>query len=186
HTQRTVARLSQQLRRFLDDQAWLENRRIMDILRGIESKALALRQQPPDGEFTTIATTAATIELPMERPLFTPPLKPVLESLHLKAGDENIDPSLLYNQIVIDKERLKRHIRHSLQQRSQITLGELIALQPMEQGLAELIVYLQLGSSTFKSVIDDQSSEEICWPCANDNPSVTLRKACLPRVIFVR
>ena len=29
--QRTVAALSQQLRRFLDDQAWLENRRIMDI-----------------------------------------------------------------------------------------------------------------------------------------------------------
>ncbi len=43
HTQRTVAQLSQQLRRFLDDQAWLENRRIMDILHGIEAKALALR-----------------------------------------------------------------------------------------------------------------------------------------------
>lgn len=33
HTQRTVALLSQQLRRFLDDQAYLENRRIMDLLR---------------------------------------------------------------------------------------------------------------------------------------------------------
>ncbi|MBN1278591.1 MAG: DUF3375 domain-containing protein, partial [Chlorobiaceae bacterium] len=40
HTQRTVARLSEQLRRFLDDKAWLENRRIMDILRGIETRAL--------------------------------------------------------------------------------------------------------------------------------------------------
>ena len=39
HTQRTVAQLSQQLRRFLDDQVWLENRRIMDILHGIEAKA---------------------------------------------------------------------------------------------------------------------------------------------------
>jgi len=50
HTQRTVAQLSQQLRRFLDDQAWLENRRIMDILHGIEAKALALRDAPPAGE----------------------------------------------------------------------------------------------------------------------------------------
>jgi hypothetical protein len=49
HTQRTVAQLSQQLRRFLDDQAWLENRRIMDILHGIEAKALALRETPPAG-----------------------------------------------------------------------------------------------------------------------------------------
>lgn len=47
HTQRTVAELSKQLRRFLDDQVWLENRRIMDILRGIEAKALAFRSAPP-------------------------------------------------------------------------------------------------------------------------------------------
>jgi hypothetical protein len=44
HTQRTVAQLSQQLRRFLDDRAFLENRRILDLLHGIESKALALRE----------------------------------------------------------------------------------------------------------------------------------------------
>ncbi|PKO73087.1 MAG: DUF3375 domain-containing protein, partial [Betaproteobacteria bacterium HGW-Betaproteobacteria-17] len=67
HTQRTVAQLSQQLRRFLDDQAWLENRRIMDILHGIEAKALALRGSPPPDEVMSIADTAADIELPMER-----------------------------------------------------------------------------------------------------------------------
>ena len=33
-----MAQLSQQLRRFLDDKAWLENRRIMDILRGGHSE----------------------------------------------------------------------------------------------------------------------------------------------------
>jgi hypothetical protein len=58
HTQRTVAQLSQQLRRFLDDQAWLENRRIMDILHGIEAKALALRDAPPAGDVMDIADTA--------------------------------------------------------------------------------------------------------------------------------
>ncbi len=42
-TQRMVAQLSQQLRRFLDDQMSLENHRIMDILRNIESKVLANR-----------------------------------------------------------------------------------------------------------------------------------------------
>ena len=69
HTQRTVAQLSQQLRRFLDDQAWLENRRIMEILRGIESKALSLRATPPAGEIAAIPDTGIDIELPMERPL---------------------------------------------------------------------------------------------------------------------
>ncbi len=49
YTQRTVAQLSQQLRRFLDDQAYLENRRIMDILQSIERHALAVRDAPPIG-----------------------------------------------------------------------------------------------------------------------------------------
>ena len=46
HAQRTVAQLSQQLRRFLDDQAWLENKRIMAIIGQLETNALALRDQP--------------------------------------------------------------------------------------------------------------------------------------------
>jgi hypothetical protein len=62
HTQRTVAQLSQQLRRFLDDKAWLENRRIMGLLHGIEASALAVRQNPPTENFMSIAETAADIE----------------------------------------------------------------------------------------------------------------------------
>jgi hypothetical protein len=86
HTQRTVAQLSQQLRRFLDDQAWLENRRIMDILHGIEAKALALRDTPPTGSVMSIADTAADIELPIERPLYTPAIKPSIADLALAGG----------------------------------------------------------------------------------------------------
>jgi hypothetical protein len=33
HTQRTVAKLSGQLRRYLDDQAFLENKRIMQVIQ---------------------------------------------------------------------------------------------------------------------------------------------------------
>ena len=37
-TQRTVRLLSEQLRRFLDDQVWLENRRVFELLRSIETR----------------------------------------------------------------------------------------------------------------------------------------------------
>src|SRR3984957_20218764 len=50
HTQRTVAQLSQQLRRFLDDSAWLENKRIMRLLHVIESNTLDVRTNPPAGD----------------------------------------------------------------------------------------------------------------------------------------
>ena len=35
---------------YLDDQAWLENRRIMTIIRDIEQQALAIRNSPPEGD----------------------------------------------------------------------------------------------------------------------------------------
>ena len=186
HTQRTVAALSQQLRRFLDDQAWLENRRIMDILRGIEGKAVALRDTPPNGAVMEIAEARADIELAMERPLFTPSIKPVIADLALQAGDEDIDPSALFDQIVVDKARLARHIRHALQGRAQITLTELVSSQPLQQGLAELVAYLQLGSDTFSTVVDEETSDFISWRAATAEGRETTRSARLPRVIFVR
>lgn len=186
HTQRTVAQLSQQLRRFLDDQAWLENRRIMDILHGIEAKTLALRESPPPGEVMSIADTAADIELPMERPLYTPAIKPLIADIELESGDAEVDAAVLYSQIVIDKAQLVRHIRHALQDRSQVTLRELCEMQPLQQGLAELVAYLQLAGDTFKTVVDEEVTEAIAWSREGPDGQEHAKRARLPRVIFVR
>lgn len=192
NTQRTVALLSQQLRRFLDDQAWLENRRIMDILHGIEAKALALRDAPPTGTLMTIDDTAAELELPMERPLFTPAIKSVLANIALIHGetDETEDTTAalqsLYSQIIIDKAILTQHIRQSLQERTQITLAELCQKQPLQHGLAELVAYLQLASDAFKSVVDEETHDFIRWQRLDTDGQLHSKQAALPRVIFVR
>jgi len=186
HTQRTVALLSQQLRRFLDDQAWLENRRIMDILHGIEAKVLTLRDSPPTGVVMTIADTAADIELPMERPLYTPSVKPLIADIQLELGDEDMDANALYSQIVVDNAQLTRHIRHALQDRKQITLRELCDLQPLQHGLAELVAYLQLASDTFKSVVDENTTDVIVWRGSGVDGQEQDKRASLPRVVFVR
>lgn len=186
HTQRTVAQLSQQLRRFLDDQAWLENRRIMDILHGIEAKALALRDSPPPGAVMSVADTAADIELPMERPLHTPAVKPLIADIALESGDADMDAGALYSQIVIDKGALTRHVRHALQERSQVTLRELCEAQPLQHGLAELVAYLQLASDTFKTAVDEEVIETIVWRRKGPDGREQAKQAHLPRVIFVR
>jgi hypothetical protein len=186
HAQRTVAQLSQQLRRFLDDQAWLENRRIMDILHGIEAKALALRDVQPDGKVMSIADTVADIELPMERPLYTPVSKPLIADMELASGDADVDAAALYSQIVVDKAQLARHICHALQDRSQVTLRELIAMQPLQHGLAELVAYLQLAGDIFKTVVDEEVTETIVWRYGGPDCQDYAKQARLPRVIFVR
>ena len=186
HTQRTVARLSQQLRRFLDDRAWLENRRIMDILHSIETNALALRDRPPAGDVIDIAGTGADIGLPMERRLYTPPHKARIADVELEAGDADLDAAILFSQLVVDTARLESNIRRALQDRSQITLRELCEREPLEQGLAELVAYLQLADETFEAAVDESVAEPVSWEGASADGAPVLRQATVPRVIFVR
>jgi hypothetical protein len=182
YTQRTVARLSEQLRRFLDDQAWLENRRIMDILHQIEAHALALREDRPGGDFMPLTEISASIELPLERPLYRPPLKPLIAALALDEGDAEIDTAALYAQIVVDKAELARNIRQELQGRSQVSLGEVISKHPLRQGLAELVTYLQLAGEWLQTAVDEQQQEQVSW---QTEPGVT-RRASMPRIILLR
>jgi len=125
--------------------------------------------------------------MPMERPLFSPSRKPLIAAITLQAdGDEEIDPGVLYAQVVVDKAHLARHIRQGLQTRSQITLCELIDAQPLEHGLAELVAYLQLGSESFKAVVDESTEDRISWDVVHPDGMASRKQARLPRVIFVR
>jgi hypothetical protein len=182
HTQRTVARLSEQLRRFLDDKAWLENRRIVDILHGIESSALAVREKPPAGDFMSIAETSSDIELPMERPLFTPPIKPIIAAAELESGEEVLDMAALFSHVAIRKQELAGNIRRALQTQSQISLCDLLQEYPLQHGLAELAGYLQIASEWTHAVIEEGIQDSVQWQA----PSGTIRRAQLPRIIFAR
>lgn len=182
HTQRTVARLSEQLRRFLDDQAWLENRRIMDILHSIESHALALREAYPAGDFMPLVETAAAVELPFERPLYQPRLKPLIAEMVVDDGDADVDTAALYRQVVVDRVELAGNIRKELQSRSQVTLAEVVSRHPLRHGLTELVAYLQLAGEWPGTAVDDDVREQVCW----QSEAGVMRRATLPRIILLR
>jgi len=186
HTQRTVAQLSQQLRRFLDDQTWLENRRIMEILRSVESKALSMRARPPDGEVAAIPAIGVDIELPMERPLYTPALKTRIADLILDADEAEVDAAVLFSQVTVDKAVLSKHIRRALQEVSQITLRDLCERWPLQHGLAELIAYLELSCEDFRYTIDEAEQDSIVWWGTSREGVKQKKQAQFPRVIFVR
>lgn len=182
HTQRMVAKLSEQLRRFLDDTALLENKRIMELLSLIEKRALGVRDCGPQGDFMEINLPASEIELPMERPLYTPPIKPRITEAAVEADESDIDPSTLFFQILVDKEALRRHIRQSLQLRRQITLQELIAARPLEHGMAELLAYWELATNVFSTAVDENEQETVTWSTEGG----MTREATMPRLIFTR
>lgn len=186
HTQKTVRDLSRQLRQFLDDRAQLENRRIMDLLREVEKRALALRDNPPEGTVIEIEVPSAAVNLPMERPLFKPPTRHMIDAIAVEPGDENLDTSALYAQSLVDRSRLLGHVRRVLQERSQATLREICELRPLEHGLAELLAYLQIAGDSGKAVVDERATETVRWRSEDANGLPVVRAARIPRVIFVR
>jgi hypothetical protein len=194
HTQRTVAQLSQQLRRFLDDRAFLENRRILDLLHGIESKALAVRDSMPAEVVMHIEEMGAGITLPLERPLFAPSAKTRLADLVLDAEEEDIDTARLFDQIVVDKARLRAAIQQALRHVEQVSLRQLLEDEPLQQGLAELVAYLELAhvgsaigaSDGLRAVVDETVQEPIHWRAFDARGEPIERRARLPRVIYMR
>ena len=86
-TQATVRQLSQQMRRLLDDKVFLENKRIMQLIRSIESGALATREAPPSGVFMDIAAPSVDVALPFERPLYEPSRKVMVDDDVVAADD---------------------------------------------------------------------------------------------------
>jgi hypothetical protein len=180
-TQRTVARLSEQLRRYLDDKAWQDNRRIMKVVRDIEYRALAMRDAPPTGAVMRLEEAAPDISLVMDRPLFVPPLKLIIDEIATNA-DEDVPSDALFTQVYVDKERLNARIRRALQTRSQVSLADVVATHPLEQGLAELVTYVSLAASDSTSIIDDGQQQTLTW--IDDDG--TVREGTLPLVVFCR
>ena len=185
HAQGTVRALSRQLRQFLDDQAWLENRRIMDVIRQLENHALDIRANPPKGEFITMEGLSPQIALPMERPLHVPAHKTEVDSL-LSEGHTDEDAMALFTQKVIDREALIRHAQSQLQRVDQVSLAELIESKPMTDGLAELVTWLQLADTEFNSVTDDSNTDTIFWQAKRDDNTPVQRSAKLPRIYLLR
>ncbi|WP_333716333.1 DUF3375 domain-containing protein [Gordonia sp. (in: high G+C Gram-positive bacteria)] len=180
--QATVRQLSEQLRRFLDDQVWLENRRVMDLLRGIETTAIAVRDQRTDDFRHEIDAAAPAIVLPMERPLYRKPAAASVDSSGIAAGHAEGSSAALFEQVHVDPAPLIKSVHKILRKQPQITLGEVVATAPLRQGLAELVTYLALDDAAFAKTFDDNATDTVTW---SDDDGVT-RTARIPRVIFTR
>jgi Protein of unknown function (DUF3375) len=191
-TQATVRQLSEQLRRFLDDQVWFENRRVIDILRSIEGRALQLRDcaspagRPPGVRHIPVTmeldAPSPAIRMPWERPLYAPVKKARITSDAVRDADEETDPAVLFEQVHVDPEPLRGGVRQALRGQPQVGLAELVARHPLKQGVAELVAYLSLQDEAFAIVYDEQHREQITWSAADGQE----RTATLPRVTYSR
>ena len=180
-TQATVRLLSEQLRRFLDDQVWLENRRVFELLRGIETKALKVRDLRDPAVTMEMDDTTVSVGLPTERPMYRHPTVTAIDSGPVQEGSDDFDSSALVSQMYIDRDDLLRRVWDTLGPRDQVGLRDVVSGAPLEQGLAELVGYLSLIEPGLAVVFDDQQREQIAWSTEDIE-----RVAELPRVSFSR
>ncbi len=181
-TQVTVRQLSDQLRRFLDEQAWIENRRVMQVLHDLEQHALQLRRLGHRAAMETeLDATKPTLTVPFETLLYEPGRDQGVDSSVVAASADEVDASMLYSQQYLDIARLLGHLDASLAGRSQVSLAEVVGSQPLEQGLAELVGYLAVEVSGVEKVVDETVRETITWGDERGE-----RDAELPRVVFAR
>lgn len=182
--QRTSSSLVEQLRRYLDDQVWLENKRIMTIIHEVEKTAIAIKQTPPkDKSFTYLDDTKAHIELPVSRTLFRPPSRPIITEELLIAGTAEFNSDLLYSQHYVDADILQARINKALQNQQQVTLLELCQQHPLEKGLSELITYMNLAcQDNANALIDAEKEVKISWVNTNrEHKSIKM-----PTIIYTR
>jgi flagellar motility protein MotE (MotC chaperone) len=147
-TQQTVRNLSDQLRRFLEDQVWVENRRVLELVRVVELAAIAVRDTPPgaaDGVGLTVDEPGIQISLPFERPLYDPQPEIEVDSLISPQAHEPVELDALFAQRFVDEARLVENIRAIVPRRSTASLDDIVALYPVEEGIAEILGYLSLG-----------------------------------------
>ena len=175
--------LVEQLRKYLDDQAWLENKRIMELIRGIEKKAVRLKGDPPlEKNFIELDELRPAIELVMSRGLFAPPKNTIITVDALSEGEADVDVEALFQLTYVDEAELAANVRRLLQRKSQITLPEVVRRFPISKGVAELVGYLNLATKDQKAMVDSAHEERL----EISSPKGGRRWVRLPRVLFTR
>lgn len=146
-TQQTVRNLSEQLRRFLEDQVWIENRRVMDLVRAVEASALTVRDAAPrGGELGLVVDEPGVpIALAFERPLYDPQPDIAVDSLPSPSEVDQIEFDNLFAQRFVDTARLTEGIRAIVPPLSAAALDDIVSMCPVQEGVAEILGYLSLS-----------------------------------------
>lgn len=182
---RTSSSLSEHLRRFLEGEAWLVNRRIMELIRSIEKRAVNLKGTPPrQSSFIQLNDVRPDLDMTMSRGLFDPAKnrRTLLQNVQIVDGDGGFESEALYDIHFVDEAELRSRVDVTLATIPQVTLGEICTRFPLAKGLSELLTYLNIAAKDRTAVIDDEVRQNIVWYDSKGRQ----KRALIPRVIFLR
>jgi hypothetical protein len=176
--------LIEQLRKYLDERVYLENKKIVEIIKDIKLSAVQLKNNPPEHKDFIVIEDRPRIEMIMERPIWNVSSNPELRKLDIEHGSSDlIDTTLLYHQFNIDSKTLKERIENLLKIDSQVSLKSVIEKYPVEKGLAEILIYIDLAFKDENAFVNEDISETII---VYNKVTGKQFKVGIPQVIFCR
>jgi hypothetical protein len=173
YVQNTVAQLNGQLRRYVDENYLEEERRMLALIRSFEHKAFAARELQPRKWQLELDAINPKINLPLDRPLFSPPAKPEFAEVELTISTDEQSDEALYAQTFIDNDLLLEHISRELQTNEQVKLSSILEQYPLEQGLGELMTYVQIHARKQPAPKPDAAPDaQYSWTDEDENVHV--------------
>lgn len=171
------------LKHFVQSREFMEQRRLNQLLRDAQRAALALKDEvkATDALHYTLELTSSKLNSLSQWLLHDP----ALQALPARMADGDGAPidlatiSALVAQSEIDFRSLKAHVRAVLAQRSQATVGDVLAAFPAEQGLGSVLGLLALGS---RHGMPGTASESVGWIGGDD----VARRASIPVIYFMK
>ncbi|HXH54981.1 MAG TPA: DUF3375 domain-containing protein [Gammaproteobacteria bacterium] len=175
--------LASQLRKFLDDQLYLQNKRLAQLIRNAEKKIFQLKDTlSQEKHLMDIPSFKIDMNNIIARSLYVIPCKPIVSDLVQVADKLDLDMNILFNRWVIDETLLRDRIESLLQQYPKISLQQIMAHYPVEKGLSEIIAYIKIAHSSNQAHINEAETEEILFKNAHNAVQIVR----LNKIVFVR
>lgn len=180
-------RIASQLRRLLDEANVAEQRRVKQLI--VDIKRLAFLQPDFISQKNVFSLEALPkIQLAMERSLYEPPEIVEYDGMLIEADTNDVsilDLNILTNPFFVDERRLQQNIRIMLDKMPQISLAQLLAEFPAQQGLPEVAGYVSIAYHEPFHTIDDSQREDIIVAGIESemHPSLQIK---IPQIIFRR
>lgn len=159
---KNIERMAEQLRHYIDDKMFREDKYIYEAIKNLESKAYLLDRDYYDESFMEVENPKLDILLPMDRKLFSSP-KPVEMvnfELEYAAAQESLEQ--LYHYHSVSKEELLARVNKLLEEQEKLSIKELVEQYPLQYSLRELLTYFLLNEKLQIERCEEEDIE-ISW-----------------------
>ncbi|MEA3315080.1 MAG: DUF3375 family protein [Campylobacterota bacterium] len=175
-------KLIEQLRRYLDDRVWIENKRILELCKSIEKTALTIKRDiPKTNSFFEIKGEKSSIKSVFENSLYEiKENKDFITTIEEKHIDINLDS--FYHQFFIDESILKENIKQLLLYKPQCSLDDINKEFGIKKGIAELIGYLSIAKNSPNAIVDEKFKIKLEIKDFDGD----IKIVSLPKIVFVK